>query len=125
MDRPSLSRDLVHVVQGAMEGLAAEKSQVSSSAREAGRRMEIPELSVRRIMHGMLHLHLYKIHALYHLLLAVTGARQNFAIWVQAQMECNPQWLLNAMWTDEAHFSLYGAVNKQNGRMWVTSNPRE
>ncbi|KFM66509.1 hypothetical protein X975_13440, partial [Stegodyphus mimosarum] len=40
-------------------------------------------------------------------------------------MERNPQWLLNVMWTDEAHFSLHGDVNTQNRRIWETSNPRE
>ena len=40
-----------------------------------------------------------------------------------AQIDRDPQWLLNIMWTDEAHFSLHGDVNTQNCRIWVTSNP--
>ena len=55
------------------------------------------ELSTQCILHGMLDLYPNKIQALHHLLLADTGARQNFATWELAQMEYNSQWLLNVM----------------------------
>lgn len=123
--RPALRADRVHVVESVMEDMAAETSTGSSSAREAQRRTGIPEPSIRRILHGMLDLYPYKIQALHKLLPADTGARQNFATWALEQMQRNPQWLLNVMWTDEAHFSLHGDVNTQNSRIWATSNPRE
>ena len=54
--------------QSVMEDLAAETSTGSCSAREAERRMGISETSIRRILHGMLDLYLYKIQALHQLL---------------------------------------------------------
>lgn len=123
--RPALRADRVHVVQSVMEDMAAETSTGSSSAREAERRTGIPEASIRRILHGMLDLYPYKIQTLHQLLPADTDARQKFATWALEQMQRNPQWLLNVMWTDEAHFSLHCDVNTQNSRIWATSNPRE
>lgn len=123
--RPSLSADRVHAVKSAMEKVAAETSTGSSSAREAGRITGIPQSSIRRILHGILDLYPYKIQTLHQLVPADTGKRLKFATWALAQMDRDPQWLLNVMWTDEAHFSLHGDVNTQNSRIWATSNPRE
>ncbi|GBM02257.1 hypothetical protein AVEN_108806-1 [Araneus ventricosus] len=128
-DRPrsgrlSLNAVRVHVVESVMEELASETSTGSSSAREAGRITGLTESSIRRILHGILNLHPYKIQALHQLLPADFDERQNFATWALAQMERDSQWLLNVMWTDEAHFPLHGDVNTQNSRIWATSNPQ-
>ena len=118
-DRPALRAGRVHVIQSVMEDLAAETSTVSSSACEAKERTEP---SIRCILHRMLDLYPYKIQAPHQLLSADTGATQNFATWALTQMECNPQWLLHVMWTDEAHFSLHGDMNTQNSRIRLISN---
>lgn len=70
--------DRVHVVQSVMEDLAVETSTESSSARQAGRRTEIPEPSI---------LYPYRIQVLRQFLPADTDA-----IWALAQMERNAQW---------------------------------
>ena len=104
----------VHVVQRVMKDFTAETSTGSSSARAAEGRLGIPEPSIRSILHGILDLYPYKIQAFHQFLPADIGAKQNFATWALAQMECNPQWLLNAMWSNEPHFSLHGDVNKHH-----------
>ena len=35
-------------------------------------------------------------------------------------MDLNPQWLLNNMWTNEAHFSRHSDVDTQNSRIQAT-----
>lgn len=121
--RPSVSANRVPVVQSVMRNVAAETSTGSCSAREAGKVTGIPERSVRRILHLILEMHPYKIQARHQLLPADCDKRHAFATWALAQMDRDPQWLLNIMWTDEAHFSLHGEVNTQNSRIWATSNP--
>ena len=121
--RPSSKANYVYMVQSDMEDLKASTSMGSLSAREIERR--ILELSIRHVLHGMLDLYPYKIQVLHQLLPADTCERQNFAPKAMAKKEHNPQWLLNVMWIDEAHFSLHGKVNMQNTRFWVTSNSGE
>ena len=52
-DKPSLRKGRVVPVQGLMEDMAAESSTLSSSAREIGKILVIPESSTRRILHGI------------------------------------------------------------------------
>ena len=92
-----------------MKDLAAEGSTGSSNDHETERRTEILEPSVWLILYGMLD----------------TGAKKNFATLALVQKECNPQWLLNIMWMDEANFSLHADMNTQNSSIWTTSNPCE
>lgn len=89
-----------------MENLTAETSTGSSSVRES-RRTAILELSIRRILHGMVDRYPYKIQALDQLLSADIDARQNISKWALTQMERNAQWLLNVICTIEAHSSLF------------------
>ena len=41
------------------------------------------------------------------------------ANWAVSELKENPQWQLSIMWTDEAHFSLHGTINKHNCRIWT------
>lgn len=123
--RPSLAESRITEVETTMNALAAESSMGSSSARKAGRILNVPDSSIRRILHGILHLYPYKLQSLQELQTGDTAARETFAKWALARMESDPQWLFNVFWTDEAHFTLHGDVNTQNTRIWATSNPRE
>ena len=78
------------MVQSIMEDLATETATGSSSVHEAERRMGILEPSIGLILLGLLDLYPCKIQELHQLLLADTGAKQNFATWAPAQMERNP-----------------------------------
>ncbi|CAH1992908.1 unnamed protein product [Acanthoscelides obtectus] len=73
----------------------------------------ISRTSLLRILHKDLNVHAYKI-----------------------QLTQEPHWLLEhrqidanfsskIMFSDEAHFTLNGTVNKQNCRIWANENPRE
>lgn len=48
---------------------------------------------------------------------------QDFVNGVLVQMEDYLDWLLNASWTEKAHFSLNGRVNTQNYHPWSRENP--
>lgn len=74
----------VHVVYSFMEEFAAEISTERSSTRESRRR----DLPVRRILHRIFNLYLYKIQALYHLLATDLDERQKINTMTLAQMEC-------------------------------------
>ena len=49
--------------------------------------------------------------------------RRDFALPVLARMEVDNMWPGNILWTDEAHFTLDGAVNTQNCRVWGSTPP--
>ena len=123
--RPSLGEERVTAVQRVMEDMAAGSSKGSSSAREAGKILGMPESSIRRILHGILQMYPYKLQLLHDIMPADIAARESFAKWALTKLEHEPQWLFNVLWTDEAHFALHGDVNTHNSRIWATSNPRE
>ena len=49
--------------------------------------------------------------------------RLDFALDFLAGMEVDDMWPENILWTDEAHFTLEGAVNTQNSRMRGSTKP--
>jgi len=50
--------------------------------------------------------------------------RRVFADWILEQLEINPNFAKQIIFSDEAHFWMNGYVNKQNCRIW-DANPRE
>jgi len=48
-----------------------------------------------------------------------------FADWVLEQLEVNPNFAKQIIFSDEAHFWMNGYVNKQNCRIWNDTNPRK
>lgn len=61
---PPLIVNRTHIIPSVVGELTTKKSMGSSSARETGRIAGIPETSIRRILHGILNMHPYKIQAL-------------------------------------------------------------
>ena len=51
--------------------------------------------------------------------------RRSFGEWTQDQMETDPFFYRNILFSDEAHFWLNGFVNKQNCRIQSEDNPQE
>ena len=49
--------------------------------------------------------------------------RLDFALQFLARIEVDDMWPENILWTDEAHFTLEGAVNTQNCRIWSSTKP--
>jgi len=48
-----------------------------------------------------------------------------FADRILEQLEVNPNFAKQIIFSDEAHFWMNGYVNKQNYRIWDDTNPRE
>jgi len=48
-----------------------------------------------------------------------------FADWILEQLEVNPNFIKQIIFSDEAHFWMNGYVNKQNCQIWDDINPRE
>lgn len=79
--------------------------------------------SAWRILHLDLHLHPYKVQITQELKPADHGQRRTYANWVLEQQALNEDFSNNIFFSDEAHFSLGGYVNKQNCRIWGSENP--
>ncbi|GFW13762.1 uncharacterized protein TNCV_2105861 [Trichonephila clavipes] len=94
-----------------MEAIASEAATWTSSAHEAARRLGLPPSSVHNILRRTLQLYPYKLQSCHELSPADTAQREAFAKWAFSKMEQDPTWVFNILWTDEAHFSLYGDVN--------------
>ena len=76
--------------------------------------------SIYRVLRFDLHLTPYKIAIMQHLKDTDIESRMEFCRWMLLQDDN----IVNNMWfSDEAHFHLDGAVNKQNMRFWGTAKP--
>jgi hypothetical protein len=93
------------------------------SARRHSAALRISNPTVRRILHGELHFHPYKLAIVQELNVRDYPQRLNFAQEMLALYEQNENMMV-AM-SDEAHFHLNGAVNNQNYRHWAAENPRQ
>ncbi|XP_033225886.1 uncharacterized protein LOC117178566 [Belonocnema kinseyi] len=78
-----------------------------------------------RIMRKDLGLHPYKIKLTQEVKPLDHQKRCMFVNWAEQQLENNPDFHRNIIFSDEAHFWLNGFVNKQNMRYWSGSNPHE
>ena len=47
----------------------------------------------------------------------------DFVLQFLARIEVDGMWPENILWTDEAHFTLEGAVNMQNCQIWSSIKP--
>ena len=100
---------------------ASIQQSLKCSTRKHAMALGISSWSLRRILHADLKLHPYKM------MLAQEISERDHANCRAISAEILEQVpaaavLLNS---DEAHFHLSGAVNKQNFRYWVKRNPRE
>lgn len=80
--------------------------------------------SLWRILHKDLHLHAYKIQLTQKLKERDHLQRRNFASWIIEQRTTDPLFSSKILFSDEAHFTMDGFVNKQNCRIWGDENPR-
>lgn len=91
------------------------------SARKHAAALGISDRTVRRILHGELHFHPYKLAVVQQLTARDFNARQTAC---ESLLENLPPDAL-VFFSDEAHFHISGCVNKQNMRYWSGDNPRE
>lgn len=90
------------------------------SARRHAVALGISSRSLRRILHMDLHFHPYKMMMAQELNQADFANRQNLCENMLEQIAPEAAFFSS----DEAHFHLCGAVNKQNFRYWAESNPQ-
>ena len=81
--------------------------------------------STWRILRRDLALHSYKIQLTQELKVNDHRQCRVFADRVLEQLEVNPNFAKQIIFSDEAHFWMNGYVNKQNYRIWDDTNPRE
>jgi len=81
--------------------------------------------SFRRILHEDLHFHPYKLQIVQEIRPRDWVARETFCLTMRDLLRQNPQMLHTILMSDEAHFELWGSVNKQNMRYWSDGNPHE
>ena len=78
---------------------------------------------VRKILHSILHWYPYKIQIVQQRKSHDLQQRLHFALQFLARMEMDDMWPENILWSDEAQFTLEGAVNMQNCRIWDSTKP--
>ncbi|GFX11608.1 DUF4817 domain-containing protein [Trichonephila clavipes] len=88
--RPCLKEARAPCIVVEMEAIASEAASRTSSAREAARRLGLPQSSVRNILRRILQLYPYKLQSCHELLPADTAQREAFAKWAFSKMEQDP-----------------------------------
>lgn len=94
------------------------------SVRKLSAEINLPKTTVHKILRKDLSLKPFKTQMVQQLLPQDHNSRLIFSQWVTQKILNQPDFLDNLIVTDEAHFHLNGAVNKQNDRDWQRNNPR-
>ena len=107
----------------AVADLAERVPNSSTSARAVSRELGVPWSTVRKILRSILYWYSYKIEIVQQLKPHDPQQSLDFVLQFLARMEVDVMWPENSLWTDEAHFTLEGAVNTQNCRIWGSTKP--
>ena len=83
----------------------------------------VPWSTVRKLQLCILHWYPYKIQNVQQLKPHDLQQLFDFALQFLARMVVDDMWPENILLTDEAHFTLEGAVNTQNCRIWGSTKP--
>ena len=75
-------------------------------------------------MHEDLNLHAYKIILMQELKIADHHSSRMLADWLIKNRKNDAEMSSKIIFSDEAHFTLNGCVNKQNCRIWAVENSR-
>ena len=117
--RPRAARSADNVEQVRQIVEETPRSSVRKVLQDVSNVTPVSKSSVHRILRFDLKYLPYKIQLLQHLKENDISSRLTFADWALA----NDNVLDNVWFSDEAHFTLSGYVNKQNVRYWGTSKP--
>ncbi|GBM95080.1 hypothetical protein AVEN_111036-1 [Araneus ventricosus] len=92
----------------------------STSSRSVSRDFFLSWSAVRKFLRSIVKCYSYKIHVMQALNPADPGKRTQFArLFLARRAVDNCPW--NILWSDETHFTLHGAVNTRNCRIWGTA----
>ncbi|GIY02606.1 hypothetical protein CDAR_462751 [Caerostris darwini] len=117
--RPSTAAAVATTV----ESMSAVAAHGECSAREVSRQTGVSYGSVWKALRITLKRHPYKLQHKQELKPPDFDSRRGFANLVFNKMEEQHDWLHTVLWTDEAHFTLSGAINTHNCLVWITENP--
>jgi hypothetical protein len=104
--------------------LASVSSSPRRSARKHAQALGMSDRSVRRILHGDLSLHPYKLQTVHSLSGQDREMRLQFCRQFVGILTENPDLPNKLLMSDETYFHLHGIVNKQNFRYWLAANPQ-
>ncbi|GFX53501.1 DUF4817 domain-containing protein [Trichonephila clavipes] len=118
-----VSTEAIEKVALQVEGDKSSNVLASTSVRRVAEALDLPRSTVQKIMRNILRNYPYKLQFVQELLPHDFEIRHLFSLQFLARLEVDPEWPWNILWTDEAHFHLYGSVNTHNCRIWETDNP--
>jgi len=111
------------------ENIAAVQADVrenpNTSYRRRALQLGLSATTLRRILKDDLHLFPYKVQITQRLLPQDKPRRLAYAHFVENMLHGDGEFWFKIIMSDEAHFTLNGAVNKQNCRFWADENPCE
>ena len=107
----------------AMDENVGRNVRTLSSARVVSQELNIPWSIVRKVLRTIVKWYPYKLHITHKRFPPDAEIRVDFALTFPAKVEVGDMWLWNILWSDAARFSLTGAVNTQNCRIWGSSLP--
>lgn len=96
--------------------------QQITSVSQISHRCEISDTSARRILKNN-RFHPYKPRFISTLNERDFIPRFDFSVWFQGEIEENPLFPRQILWTDESTFTSNGVVSSQNCRWWAQENP--
>ncbi|GFV05225.1 transposable element tc3 transposase [Trichonephila clavipes] len=115
--RPSTAAAVATTVEQAVQSMLVVAARGECSAREVSRQTGVSYKSVLRALRITLRRYPYKLQHNQELKRLTLTLAEILRIWYSIR------WLHTELWTDEAHFTLSGAVNTPNCRVWTTENP--
>ena len=121
--RQSIPMEVVDELAMAVADRAERAQNSATNARAVSRELGVPWSTVRKILPCILHCYPYKIQIVQQLKPLDPQKRLDFAFQFLARMEVDGMWPENILWIDEAHFTLEGAVNTENSRIWGSTKP--
>ncbi|GIY59006.1 transposable element tc3 transposase [Caerostris extrusa] len=121
--RPSTAAAVATTVVQTVQSMAAVAAHGECNAREVSRQTGVSYRSVWKALRITLKRYPHKLQHKQELKPPDFDSSRGFANLVFNKMEEQHDWLHTVLWTDEAHFTLSGAANTHNCRVWTTENP--
>ncbi|GFY60981.1 transposable element tc3 transposase [Trichonephila inaurata madagascariensis] len=121
--RPSTATAVATTVEHTVQSMSVVAAHRECSAQEVSRQTGVLYESVWRALGITLRRYPYKFPHNQELKPPDFDSRRDFVNLLFNKMEELHEWLHTVLWTDEKYFTLSGAVNTYNCRMWTTENP--
>ena len=93
------------------------------SIRTAARQLELPRLTVHKVLHKNLRLYAYKVQMLQALQPNDMSRRKEFAVNMLQRISEDEAFLKRVCFSDETSFHVSGKLNKHNVRIRGSENP--